>query len=169
MTTRIETFNRDTHLIPVWEMVITNYFYPDVVYYDFTGDDFYKRTWESDEKKNDYLESKYGKRNPNEVGKVLYQDDKIIGWVCWNWNEDPKKQKEAFLKYILVDESAERKGFGTLLLKEFINWCKENGKTKLSLQVQQGTSVEDFYKKNGFKYKFGIGFRTWEKTIRIKK
>lgn len=143
MAIRIETFNKDLHAESILHLSERNNFYPKEIRTHY----IYK-------------------------GSVLFIDDKLIGWASWSDYSSKKADKnKCHLEYILIDVEYDRKGYGTLLLQEFIKWSRENGKTQLSANVADGYfRAENFYKKNGFKMKHQrFLYNQWVKFIRNRK
>lgn len=150
MAIKIETFDKDLHAEPVLHLAEYNYFYPKEIRNKFFGD------------LTEYIS----------YGRVLFIDDKLVGWACWSFDPTKKAYKnKSHLDYILIDTNYDRKGYGTLLLQEFIKWSRENGKTQLSANVADGyIRAESFYTKNGFKKKQRrFLYNQWVKCIRNRK
>lgn len=149
MAIKIELFE-DLYAEPVLLLAQNNYFYPKEIRNKFFGD------------LTDNIS----------YGRVLFIDDKLVGWACWSENTSKKADKnKCHLDYILIDNDYDRKGYGTLLLEEFIKWSRENGKTQLSANVVDGyIRAENFYTKNGFKKKHRqFLYNQWVKCIRNRK
>lgn len=147
MSVKIEVFDKNIHTKPLWELAQKNNFYLNEV-------------------KGELFENLSEEISYN---RLLIIDDKLVGWICWSVDVIKKINiKKCYLKYILIDVEYDRKGYGTLLLNEYINWSRNNAKTQLIANVGDGfTNVENFYKKNGFKMKKqGFSFNTWVKNIR---
>lgn len=83
------------------------------------------------------------------VGYVAEDGHEIIGGIfahekVW-WNNS-----EIFVEEMFVKPEYQRKGYGTLLLKQIEAYIKENGLAGITLSTNKYAPAPDFYQKNGF-------------------
>lgn len=87
--------------------------------------------------------------------KVAETNGKIIGYLCGGISERKfyrEKAKYAELENMLINSMFRGKGIGTKLVKDSVNWCKENKVSYISVTASaQNKQVIDFYRKLGFK------------------
>lgn len=75
-------------------------------------------------------------------------EDKIIGFTSAYIN----KHNEAFIEDLFVNDEYRNNLIGTELLKELLNWLKDNNANTIDVHISIGNEkVLDFYKKFGFK------------------
>lgn len=154
----IELFNTDEHFQTLWDEIISpQYFYPEEVFYEITGERcnwFCNDTWEAKtpESKLDWLESNFGElEKPTNTIKqykiIIMEEGKAIAFACWKW--DTKLVVD--LRFIVVKKTHHRKGYGKMMMDYFIRWCKENymHKAQLNYKAHQ-EKVELFYTSMGF-------------------
>lgn len=81
-----------------------------------------------------------------DVVRVLLKEDKIIAYIIYRINTG-----EAELFKICVDEFYRRKGYGTILMDDFINFARQNNVVNINLEVRSDNlPAIDFYKQYGF-------------------
>lgn len=81
-----------------------------------------------------------------DVVRILLKDDKIIAYVIYRINND-----EAELFKICVDEFYRRKGYGTILMDDFITYARQNNVKNINLEVRSNNNQAiEFYKQYGF-------------------
>lgn len=87
----------------------------------------------------------------NAVVLGMYEQEKLIGSAAFYCND--LESKTAFLSQIVVSEECVSRGYGSKLLKECERISKDNGMTKMKLEVYKDNTVGlAFYKKNGYLY-----------------
>ena len=83
------------------------------------------------------------------VGYVIEVDDTICGAIfahekVW-WNNS-----EVFVEEMFIKPEYQRKGYGSLLLKNVEEYIKEKGLAGITLSTNKYAPAPRFYKKNGF-------------------
>lgn len=101
----------------------------------------------SKERASEYLEDFYNMEKF--VGYVLDNGNEIIGGIfahekVW-WNNS-----EVFVEEMFVKPEMQRKGYGTLLLKQIEKYINEKGLAGITLSTNKYAPVPAFYRKNGF-------------------
>lgn len=81
-----------------------------------------------------------------DVVRVLLKDDKMIAYIIYRINNG-----ESELFKICVDEFYRRKGYGAILMDDFINYARQNNVDTINLEVRgDNTTAISFYKQYGF-------------------
>lgn len=101
----------------------------------------------SKEKALEYLEDFYNM--DKFVGYVLDNGNEIIGGIfahekVW-WNNN-----EVFVEEMFIKPEMQRKGYGTLLLKQIEKYINEKGLAGITLSTNKYALAPTFYRKNGF-------------------
>ena len=143
----------------IWDKLIhPQYFYEELIYYDFFREVIPYLTWfhsSNEEDKKRYIRDNYGIHNPDTIiknGIVYDAENKIIGWMCWNVTENFRKKKTSTLKYIIIDTKIQKNGIGSMMMKEYLNWCFHNGIKEAFLCFRfYIEGLKEFYSKWGFK------------------
>ncbi|MGN0641951.1 MAG: GNAT family N-acetyltransferase [Huintestinicola sp.] len=83
------------------------------------------------------------------VGYVLEDGSEIIGGIfahekVW-WNNS-----EVFVEEMFIKPEEQRKGYGTLLLKQVEGYVKEKGLAGITLSTNKYAPAPLFYRSNGF-------------------
>ncbi|MGN0686925.1 MAG: GNAT family N-acetyltransferase [Oscillospiraceae bacterium] len=83
------------------------------------------------------------------VGFVGYDNNEIIGAIfahekVW-WNNS-----EVFVEEMFIKPDLQRKGCGSLLLKQVEQYIKGKGLAGITLSTNKYAPAPDFYRKNGF-------------------
>ena len=99
--------------------------------------------------------------NENYKGYLLYVDDKAIGFIMYYNNKVEGKSINDTVHYLLIDKEYQSKGYGSLLLKHYINKTDT-----LVIKVNQvEEKAEKFYRKHGFNEDYKI-YYDYQKDIR---
>lgn len=83
------------------------------------------------------------------VGYVLEEREEIIGAVfahekVW-WNNS-----EVFIEEMFIKPERQRKGYGSILMRQVEAYVSENGLAGITLSTNQYAPAPAFYRKNGF-------------------
>lgn len=83
------------------------------------------------------------------VGYVVEDSGVILGGLfahekVW-WNNS-----EVFVEEMFIKPELQRKGYGSMLLKQVENYVKEKGLAGITLSTNRYAPAPQFYKKNGF-------------------
>ncbi len=98
---------------------------------------------------DDFLESLAEKFAKHGCFLTAYQEEKLVGYIAFYCNDNVGKT--AFISVIVVKKSFQRIGLGSALINEAIKKSKENGMTKLRLEVDMNNkNAIQFYKRMGF-------------------
>lgn len=86
---------------------------------------------------------------PKFVGYVLVEDGVLVGAIyahekVW-WNNS-----EVFVEEMFVKPDLQRKGYGTMLLKQVEGYVKDKGLAGITLSTNKYAPAPKFYQKNGF-------------------
>ena len=88
--------------------------------------------------------------NPLSIGLVAELDEELGGYL-FVIGESPRKKRHSRFMAMGVIKNHQEKGFGTLLLREAIKYCNENGVMRLELTVvHENDAAISLYKKHGF-------------------
>jgi GNAT superfamily N-acetyltransferase len=160
--------------IELWNDIIhPQYFYEDIIYYEWYNEviPYNKEYYDSldEDKKQRYLINQFGKKNPEAViyNTIIYDDnDKKIGWICWNTLMKNNK-KTSYLKYVILESSLQKKGIGSECMKYYLNWCFNNEVKESSLTFNYWIiGLKEFYSKWNYKGNTAIGSHTtWFRKI----
>ena len=104
----------------------------------------------SDKEKIAEMDNHYNRET--DTVKYLYEDSKIIGFYRYSlWPREIRETKQAHTLDISLLPHYQRKGYGTVMMKDMIEECRNNGVEKLlsrSFKTNEG-SVR-LHKKMGF-------------------
>ena len=83
------------------------------------------------------------------VGYVLEDGKEVVGGLfahekVW-WNNS-----EIFVEEMFIRPKLQRKGYGTMLIRQIEKYVKENGFAGITLSTNKYAPAPDFYRKNGF-------------------
>ena len=116
-------------------------------------DDTLNSNWTFGKEGTDYFEG----RITEEDGCVLVacDDDKIIGYLSGGIHNEKISYrilpKFAELENMFIVEEFRNTGIGSMLCKNFAEWCKQKGVGRLRVVASsKNTNGINFYKKNGF-------------------
>ena len=93
--------------------------------------------------------------------EVIEANNKIIGYFCGGIREKifyRKKAKCAEIENMFIEKKHREKGLGAILVKDFINWCKNN-------KVDYVSVTADIRNKLGLKFYRKIGFKDYTITL----
>ena len=81
-----------------------------------------------------------------DIVRVLLKDDKLIAYIIYRINDN-----ESELFKICVDDFYRHKGYGAILMDDYINYARQKNVKKILLEVRaKNTIAIDFYKQYGF-------------------
>ena len=93
----------------------------------------------------------------DQEGKVIYivlDDNKIVGYIYGYEYENTafKDAKHAFIDALYVEDGYRGKGYGSALIKEYMNYCKENNIKHVQINAYlKNKDAIKLYEKLGFK------------------
>lgn len=104
----------------------------------------------SDSEKIDKMNSSHNEAT--DCVKYLYDEDRIVGFYRYSlWPRDAKEHTMIHLIDIAIHPEKQKKGLGSLLLKDLIEECKEKGFEKiLSRTFKTNEGSIRFHKSAGF-------------------
>lgn len=143
--------------IILWNKIIhPQYFYEEEIYYEWFKEVIpYKKSYFdnlSEKGKKEYINDIYQENNGELYNALIYDNNDLLGWVCWSVKTDNKGKKYSVLKYIIVDETKHNKGIGNQIMKFYLNWCFSNNIKKSKLAFNYFVDgLKQFYTKWGFK------------------
>ncbi|MBE5866271.1 MAG: GNAT family N-acetyltransferase [Lachnospiraceae bacterium] len=110
------------------------------------NNELWKCRW-SKEKAVEYLTEFY--HSQKFLGYVMEEKDAVFGAIfvhekVW-WNNS-----EVFVEEMFVSPKLQRKGYGTMLLKQVEDYVKEKGLAGITLSTNKYAPAPNFYRKNGF-------------------
>lgn len=80
---------------------------------------------------------------------AAYKEEKLAGYIAFYCNDTVTQA--AFISVIVIKKDFQRMGLGSALINEAIKKSKENGMTKLRLEVDiNNENAIQFYKRMGF-------------------
>ncbi len=83
--------------------------------------------------------------------KMIYDKDKLIG-MGWCEFRDTPTRRQATIEDMIVDEEYRRRGHGEKIVKELIEWARENKCDTIDLVTHpRRIPANELYKKVGFK------------------
>lgn len=81
--------------------------------------------------------------------------DKIVGYLCGGITKRKfhrKKRRYAELRNMLIEGPYRKKGIGSQLLRDFINWCSQNKVDYIAVTAfAKNEKAIDFYRNLGFR------------------
>jgi len=110
--------------------------------------------WTCSQEGNDYFKARITEQD-GFIG-VVENENKIIGYLCGGIHSDKplwrKIGKFAELENMLIDEEHRGIGAGSILVKEFFNWCKNSGVERICVKASASNlKAIEFYRTLGFK------------------
>ena len=87
-------------------------------------------------------------------GKILlsaWDSDAIVG-LCGAARKENEQQRHIAVLGISVAKSHRGSGIGTQLLQSLIDWARETGVRRLSLEMIEGNPAERLYERMGFEH-----------------
>ena len=83
-----------------------------------------------------------------EYSIIKTDENEVVGFYVRSY---PHNTKGSMLQYLLVDKEHRNKGYGTILMNHYIQWCKNNNRTKSLVQMKD-RSLMKFYEKFGYEF-----------------
>lgn len=83
---------------------------------------------------------------------VIYADDEMVGFTMFAFDEEYEDPKDRYwLWRFMIDKDLQGKGYGSLALKEIIQYFKGNGANNIRLSTKEtNTGALALYHKFGF-------------------
>lgn len=84
---------------------------------------------------------------------AIYCDERMVGFTMFAFDEDYEDPNDRYwLWRFMIDESSQRKGYGTAALQLIIQYFKENGANNIRLSTKETNFYAlSMYRKAGFR------------------
>jgi len=84
---------------------------------------------------------------------AIYVDDEVVGFTMFAFDEEYEDPNDRYwLWRFMIDKDLQGKGYGSLALKEIIQYFKDNGANNIRLSTKEtNTGALALYHKFGFK------------------